>query len=87
MKENRLLIHDLQPGFAQNGNFDEIVEDIGTIKNCIGCFTCWIKTPMECVLKDSYEHMAEKLAACDELNIVSKCTYGVHSYYVKNVFY
>ena len=85
MKENRLLIHDLQPGFAQNGNFDEIVEDIGTIKSCIGCFTCWIKTPMECVLKDGYEHMAEKLAACDELTIVSQCTYGGPSAYVKNV--
>ena len=22
------------------------------IKNCIGCFTCWTKTPGECVHKD-----------------------------------
>lgn len=85
MNKNRLLIHDLQPGFAADGYYDTIIEDNGNIKNCIGCFSCWIKTPMECVLKDGYEHMAEKLAACDELTIVSRCTYGGPSAYVKNV--
>lgn len=85
MKDNRVLIHDLQPGFADSEDYDEIVEDDGTIKNCIGCFTCWIKTPMECVLKDGYEHMAEKLAACDQLILVSKCVYGGPSAFVKNV--
>lgn len=83
--KNRLLIHDLQPGFAADGNYDQVVEDDGTIRNCIGCFTCWTKTPMECVLKDGYEHMADKLATCDELILVSKCTYGGPSAFVKNV--
>lgn len=85
MRENRVLIHDLQPGFAADANFDEVIEDNGRIKNCIGCFTCWIKTPMECVLKDGYEHMAEKLAACDELILLSRCSYGGPSAFVKNV--
>lgn len=85
MNKSRLLIHDLPPGFVAAENYDEVVEASGTIRNCIGCFTCWIKSPMECVLKDGYEHMAEKLAACDELVLISKCTYGGPSAFVKNV--
>ena len=85
MKKNRMLIHDLPEGFGEQGNFDEIISDDHTIKNCIGCFTCWVKTPMECVLKDDYAHMAEKLRECSELTIVSSCIYGGPSAFVKAV--
>lgn len=85
MKKNSLLIHDLPQGFGEQGGFDEIVSDNQTIKNCIGCFSCWIKTPMKCVLKDDYAHMAEKLKNCNELTIVSHCLYGGPSPFIKNV--
>ena len=55
------------------------------IKKCIGCFGCWIKTPGECVIKDDYNKMGEKIASCDELVIVSECKYGMYSPFVKNV--
>ncbi len=29
------------------------------IKNCIGCYTCWIKTPGECVQKDDMKEILE----------------------------
>lgn len=85
MKKNHLLIHDLASDFAVESSFDETIGKDETIKNCIGCFTCWVKTPMKCVLQDNYAHMAEKLKTCSELTIVSSCTYGGPSHFVKTV--
>jgi multimeric flavodoxin WrbA len=38
-----------------------------TIKNCKGCFWCWIKTPGKCVIKDEMEPILEKLKQADVL--------------------
>ena len=35
------------------------------IKGCIGCFTCWTKTPGECVLKDDMKNILPKIIAAD----------------------
>lgn len=37
------------------------------IKNCKGCFWCWIKTPGNCVIKDDMAPILEKLKAADVL--------------------
>lgn len=29
-----------------------IINPHGTIKHCIGCFGCWVKTPGECVVHE-----------------------------------
>lgn len=62
-----------------------IVSDNGSIKNCIGCFGCWIKTPGVCVLKDGYQNMGELLSKCRKLVIISRCIYGSYSPFVRNV--
>lgn len=36
------------------------------VKHCRGCFSCWLNTPGQCVIKDD---MAEILAVCEGANI------------------
>lgn len=57
----------------------------GTIKNCIGCFGCWYRTPGECVIHDGYERTGAKIGHCDQLIFVSECTYGGLSPFCKSV--
>ena len=52
----KLLIHDYTPEefaplAAQYEGWD-VISDDGTIRPCIGCFGCWVKTPGQCVIHD-----------------------------------
>ncbi len=85
-----ILIHDLSKEhfcslFSDVYKDAYIVSDIGTIRHCIGCFGCWIKTPGTCVLKDGYENMGELLSKSEKVTIISRCFYGCYSPFVKNV--
>ena len=87
----KIILHDLnQQEFTAwhlNKDADTIViSDNGKIRNCIGCFGCWIKTPGVCVLKDSYSNMGELLSKCDEFIIISRCVYGSYSPFIRNVW-
>lgn len=89
----RLIIHDLNEsynkkvseGFGKDGKELHIVSDNGTIKHCIGCFGCFVKTPGQCVIKDGYDNMGELGGRAEELIIISKCVYGTYSPFVRNV--
>lgn len=89
----KLIIHDgekeyeawLLEHLVKQGEKAEIITDDGTIKNCIGCFGCWTKTPGRCVLADQYNRMGEKMGHADELIIVSRCVYGTYAPFVRNV--
>ncbi len=63
----------------------DIITDDGIIKNCIGCFGCWVKTPGRCVLKDGYAKIGERMAHANELILISQCMYGTYSPFVRNV--
>lgn len=86
----KLLIHDLSKEQAEaliSGHTGEftIISDDGTIRQCIGCFGCWVKTPGVCVIPDHYQKMGEFLSKSDETMIISRCCYGGFSPFVKNV--
>lgn len=84
----KLIIHDLTPEEGQKLLLAEnakVISDNGTIHPCTGCFGCWIKTPAQCVIRDPYGNMGELLSKCDELTLISRCTYGGFSPFVKNV--
>ncbi|AIQ15934.1 flavoprotein [Paenibacillus sp. FSL H7-0357] len=86
----KMIIHDLDPqqfaALVEDNTPDvTVISDNGTIRHCIGCFGCWIRTPGVCVLKDGYNNMGELLSKCDELMIISKCEYGSYSPFILNV--
>lgn len=85
-----ILIHDFsdeqfQELFPEINNNVYIISDTGTIRHCVGCFGCWIKTPGKCVLKDGYDNLGELLSKSEKLTIISRCFYGCYSPFVKNV--
>jgi multimeric flavodoxin WrbA len=84
-----MIIHDLYQEQAEKvlANVEDtcVISDNHTIRNCIGCFGCWVKTPGQCVIKDGYENMGALLGRTKELIIISKMNYGGFSPFVKNV--
>jgi multimeric flavodoxin WrbA len=57
--KTELMLNHLVTGMRQAGAEVETVNlREKKIKNCIGCFTCWSKTPGKCLHKD---HMTEEL--------------------------
>ena len=84
----RTIIHDLEEKELKKIKFKEddiLLSGIDCKKNCIGCFSCWIKCPKECVLKDNFSHVTNYLKESDELIIISKCRYGCYSADTKRV--
>lgn len=86
----KLLIHDLdektfQALFPEPLKDVKVISDDGTIKPCSGCFGCWLKTPGECSIRDNYSQIGELFSRSDELTLISRCTYGGFSPFVKNV--
>ena len=81
----KILISDVTDIPVQAGNELKILTDDKKLHHCIGCFGCWIKTPGKCVIKDDYMNMGEELAKCETLILISHCTYGGLSPFVKNI--
>lgn len=82
----KTIIHDLNKDELKNIKFnkeDKIISALECKKNCIGCFSCWIKTPKKCIIKDYCKDNVESLKESDELVIISKCRYGCYSAPVK----
>ncbi len=85
-----LIIHDLSKEQWEALAFPlkeetKIIDNSGKIKKCMGCFGCWLKTPGRCVFPDEYQRMGELAAKAEELTIISKCSFGSYSSFVKNV--
>ena len=84
-----LVIHDLKETEWEQIRPEyegyEVISDQGTIHPCIGCFSCWNKTPGQCILRDGYENMGELIHHASEVVVISRYTYGGFSGFVKNV--
>ena len=62
-----------------------IICDNKKIKNCMGCFECWVKTPGKCKIRDGYENLGKLYSEVEHVTIISECFYGSYSPFVKNV--
>ena len=85
-----LVIHDLNEKDWERFKADyegwTVISDNGNIHPCIGCFSCWNKTPGECVIRDGYHEMGKLIHEAGEVVVISRFTYGGFSSFVKNVF-
>ena len=85
-----LLIHDLEPeaweGIKRSYAGWHVISDHGTIRPCVGCFSCWNKTPGRCVIRDGYDDIGVLIHRAGEVVVISRYTYGGFSGFVKNVF-
>ncbi|MDA3901539.1 MAG: NAD(P)H-dependent oxidoreductase [Spirochaetes bacterium] len=56
-----------------------------SIKDCIGCFGCWVKTPGECVHNDDMKDVLKGMLNSDVQIIVSDSRFGMVSPLVTSV--
>lgn len=66
--------------------FDNIMLAQKTIKNCIGCFGCWVKTPGKCVIKDDMEELLAKFISSDFVVFASPLYFDNVTGIMKNFF-
>src|SRR5574344_1644601 len=55
------------------------------IDHCIGCNSCWIKTPGRCSIKDDFEVLFRKIIKADQILFFSEEKFGMVSYHLKNI--
>lgn len=48
-----------------NASVEEIFLNKKKIKPCLGCYTCWIRTPGKCIIKDDQSKILEKFEWAD----------------------
>lgn len=80
----RTIIYDLEDTSYFNLNDNDILIN-DECKHCIGCFSCWTKTPFDCIHKDKISNNGRELLNSDELIIISKYTYGTYSSKIKKI--
>lgn len=80
----RTIIYDLEDtSYLKFKDNDFLINDVN--KSCIGCFSCWVRTPLRCIHKDRISNNGENLLKCDDLIIISKFTYGSYSSSIKKI--
>lgn len=55
------------------------------VKNCVGCFGCWVRTPGECVIKERCSVIPRYMSESNEVIIISPILYGGYSRRIKAV--
>ncbi len=90
MAKKNLVIQDLDTAAWEKISSDydgwNVVSDNGSIHPCIGCFSCWNRTPGRCAIHDGYENMGSLIHQAGEVTVISRYTYGGFSGSVKGVF-
>lgn len=81
----KLIITDIENFAPPIGGKYKIIKPKGSIRHCIGCFGCWVKTPGQCVIHDGFENTGINMGQCSELIFISECCYGSFSPFVKMV--
>jgi multimeric flavodoxin WrbA/putative sterol carrier protein len=68
VSNTELLLHEFLKGAQREGAETETIYlKEKNIHPCLGCYTCWTKTPGVCVFKDDVAELLEKVKKCDLL--------------------
>jgi multimeric flavodoxin WrbA/putative sterol carrier protein len=68
VSNTELLLHEFLKGAQHEGAETETIYlKEKNIHPCLGCYTCWTKTPGVCVFKDDGAELLEKVKKCDLL--------------------
>lgn len=80
-----LTDHSIQAPFGEGA--DSILLNLNeqTISPCTGCFSCWIRTPGRCVIRDDAAKIAPLLARCDRLMLITRVQYGCYDLPMKRL--
>lgn len=62
-----LLQEFLKGAQSQEAETETIYLKDKDIHSCVGCYTCWTKTPGVCIFKDDMAELLEKVRGCDIL--------------------
>lgn len=55
------------------------------ISPCVGCNSCWLRTPGVCALRDDCEQILKACIQCDATILISGTSLGFISYETKNI--
>lgn len=56
------------------------------VKDCIGCFGCWVKTPGECIIKERCSVIPRYMSQSEKVIVISPILYGGYSKNIKAIF-
>ncbi|AQW28386.1 TPA: flavodoxin family protein [Clostridium perfringens] len=83
----RLLLSDrkLDINFIENAENKFFDLSKLTISNCIGCFSCWTKTPGKCIIRDDAVKVYPIIAQSSKIIYISKIKYGSYDTIMKTM--
>ncbi len=83
--ESVRLYSTFSPSLSGSGIILEVVDVAAmTLKPCIGCFGCWVKTPGICIYTSDGGHkFLQKIFDADFLVILARITWGTYSAPIK----
>lgn len=64
-KLSTAFVEGIKSSAVENVSIEELQVNRLELKPCLGCFSCWNKTPGECVIKDDMKSVIEKLLWAD----------------------
>lgn len=62
-----------------------IYTDEMNISACVGCNSCWLRTPGICPIKDDYEQLFIQYLQFDSVIFITETKFGFVSYKMKNI--
>lgn len=75
------LIKDIQQMYSEEIAYISLADKV--IKKCIGCWSCWLKTPGECVMKDDIEQSYEAYINSDTVFLLMDTAQGFINHQAK----
>lgn len=81
-----LILSDRSFDLSLNNQSTEFI-DLSKLKilNCIGCYSCWTKTPGKCVIRDDAVKVYPKIAVSNRVLYISKVKYGSYDTVMKTM--